>query len=248
MNQRGFLWAWYPSIDSSSIKLSSCFSKHHEGLAATVSVEMSPAISRLCKAIPPSACVKTPAHDLFAAPGSCITETMNTLSYAPALYHQCSHLFSRLRYSNLLNDSSTRSFLETLIIFSVLLCTFFCSSEGGRRWVQHPRSNPSTINIGCVCGEKESILQEEVNMSKASCVLALYQSLTYKMPHVPWSLDWKYLVCWFGEQMSAGIERSLQFNSAICSSRLKLREVLLPHRPLLFGDGQTTPYLNNLLS
>lgn len=151
------------------MKLFDCFSKHCESLATPVSVEMSPTISRPCKAVPPSACLNTPANDLFATPGSCITETMNTLSYAPALYCQRRHLFSGLRYPNLFNDSSARSCPESfdyLQCFSLYILLFFCGWK--KVGAAATLALPTLAMSPCVCGGKESILQEEFNTSKAS--------------------------------------------------------------------------------
>lgn len=166
-------------------------------------------------------------------------------SYVPALYYQRSHLFSRLRYPNLCNDSSTRSCPESLIIFGAFLCAFFYSSEAGRRWVQHPQSNPSATNIVweplCLWRKRIYFARGVLTSPKQAGCWRCITSLTYRMLQVPWSLGWKYLVCWFGEQMSAGLETSLQFNSATCSSRLKLREGLLPHRQALIWRWANNP-------
>ena len=108
------------------MKLSNYFTKCDEVLAAPVSVEMSPTISRLRKEVHPSACLNTPASDLFPAPGS---RARDILSYASALDRRCRHLFSRLIYHNLFNDSSARSCpenLDYLWCFSLCILVFFC--------------------------------------------------------------------------------------------------------------------------
>lgn len=122
---------------------------------------------------------------------------------------------------------------KTLISFGAFLCIFFCFAVVGRRWVRHPRSNPSTTDTARslpVCRGKESVLQEEFNSSTTSSVLALSPESHLQGaagPSVPRSGVLGLLV-W--RARSAALATGLQFNSATCSSRLKLREELLPPR------------------
>lgn len=120
---------------------------------------------------------------------------------------------------------------KSFINFGAFLCTFFYSSVYGRRWVQHLLGNPRGTNTGCeaLCLWKKRIFfffSRGVNTSKASC--------EHGIPSVP------------GLKAFAGLESSLRFNPAICSSRLELRQLLLPHGNLQPADGQTAPRVNTL--
>lgn len=137
---------------------------------------------------------------------------------------------------------------KTLITFGAFLCTFFCSSVGGRRWVQHPQSNPSTTDIGrSLCRGKEPVLQEEFDTSTTGCVLALspeshlHDAAGASVPRsgALGARVWR--------ARSAALGTGLRFNSAICSSRLKLREDLLPHRQGATWRSANDPPLNHLL-
>lgn len=157
------------------------------------------------------------------------------------------HLFSRLSHPNLFNDSSTRSCPETLIIFGAFLCTYFYSSVGGRRWVQHPQSNSGTTNIGrepLRLWRKSRFLQEEFNTPKASCVLVLHceshlQDAACAL--VPW-LKAFGLLAWRANEFWSRNDSAVQF----CHLQLTSETTGGPTGKLLSGDGQTTPCLNNL--
>lgn len=110
--------------------------------------------------------------------------------------------------------------------FLCILQFFLWVEEGGWSTLRATPVIPKSAVSLCVCGEKASILQEEFNTSKASCVLALYHEYHLQDAACTLALGWKRLVWCFGEQMSSGLETSLQLNPAICSSRLKLRQDL----------------------
>lgn len=91
--------------------------------------------------------------------------------------------------------------------------------------------------------EEKNLICKSFNTSKTSWLLALYHQSHLEDAAGTLVSRFKYLVCWFGEQMSAGLETSLQFNSATCSSRLKLREGLLPHRQALIWRWANNPLI-----
>ena len=60
------------------------------------------------------------------------------------------------------------------VLFSVHFSVLLWVEEGGCITLRATPALPTSATSLCVCGGKESILQEEFSISKASCVLALY--------------------------------------------------------------------------
>lgn len=98
---------------------------------------------------------------------------------------------------------------------------------------EQPQCYQHRLRASVFVEEKNLFCKRSFNISKTSRVLALYHeshlqdaagSLVSQLK-VFGLLVWRANECWS--------RTSLQFNSATCSSRLKLREGLLPHRQAL---------------
>lgn len=91
--------------------------------------------------------------------------------------------------------------------------------------MQHPQGNSCGTNIG-------SVFVEENNLFFKRGLTPRKQSFEQGIPGLSLG-PWAGGICWSGEQRAL-VGWSLQFNPAICSSRLELQQHLLPRR-------ETTP-------